>query len=237
MPASRQPIPRWRFLKACQAGDVDFVRKCMEASDHLQDDSALNSAVCYNRPEILQILLDAGTDPNIHDEHVPALHVAAANDNIEAAKILISHGAKIDARDAANHDTALVYGIRDGKFTIAEYLLEAGADPNIADRRGFTPLHVAVTRDDIRIAGSLLDHGAQINARTQGDGRTPLMIAAAAGFEEMVELLLSRGADPSIVDSAGKPPLERAVECHRSGVVDILRKAGSVTAHSSAGAK
>ena len=89
-------IPRWRFLKACEAGDVDCVRKYVETADHrayLQDDSALNGAVYYNRPEILTILLEAGTDPNIHGEHVPALHVAAANDNVEAARILISHGA------------------------------------------------------------------------------------------------------------------------------------------------
>ena len=91
-------------------------------------------------PNILLILLEAGTDPNIHGEHVPALHVAAANDNVEAAKILISHGAKIDVRDTVNNDTALLYGIRDGKFSVAELLLEAGADPNLTDRRGFAPL-------------------------------------------------------------------------------------------------
>ena len=71
----------------------------------------------------------------------------------------------------------------------------------------------------------LLDHGATINIRTRSDGKTPLMIAAAAGFEEMVEMLLSRGADPSIVDSGGKSPLERAAECHRAGVAEILNRA------------
>ena len=221
-----EPVPRWRFLKACEAGDVDCVRKYVETADHrayLQDDSALNSAVYYDHPEILTILIEAGTDPNIHGEHVPALHVAAANDNVEAAAILISHGAKLDVRDNVNNDTALIYGIRDGKFSVAEVLLEAGADPNLTDRRGFTPLHIAVARDDTKIVQCLLDHGAAINVRTHSDGRTPLMIAAAAGFEEMVELLLFRGADPFIVDSGGKSPLERAVECHRSGVEDILK--------------
>jgi len=79
----------------------------------------------------------------------------------------------------------------------------------------------------------LLDHGAAINVRTHSDGRTPLIIAAAAGFEEMVEMLLSRGADPSIVDSEGRSPLERAVECYRSGVTEILKKVSSSLKRSS----
>jgi ankyrin repeat protein len=190
-----EPIPRWRFLKACETGDVECVRTYVETADHrayLLDDSALNSAVYYNHPEVLTILLEAGTDPNIHGEHVPALHVAASNDNVEAARILISHGAKIDVRDTVNNDTALIYGIRDGKFNVAEYLLDAGADHSLTDKRGFTPLHIAVTRNDARLVRSLLDHGAAINVRTQGEGRTSLMIAAAAGFVDMVDLLPSR---------------------------------------------
>ena len=232
-----EPVPRWKFLKACETGDVDVVRRYVETADHrayLQDDSALNSAVCYDHPDILLVLLEAGTDPNIHGEHVPALHVAAANDNVKAAKILISHGAKIDVRDAVNNDSALIYGIRDGKFRVAELLLEAGADPNLADRRGFAPVHIAVARNDAKLVRRLLDHGTAINVRTHSDGKTPLMIAAAAGFEEMVEMLLSRGADASIVDSGGKSPLERAVECHRSGVAEILKKVRSPEKRSSA---
>ena len=232
-----EPVPRWRFLSACKDGDVDEVRRYVETADHqayLQDDSALNSAVCYNHPDILLVLLEAGTDPNIHGEHVPALHVAAANDNVEAAKILISHGAKFDVRDTVDNDTALIYGIRDGKFRVAELLLKTGADPNLTDRRGFAPLHIAVARNDAKLVQCLLDHGAAINVRTHSDGKTSLVIAAVAGFEEMVEILLSRGADPSIVDSGGKSPLERAVECHRTGVAEILKRVSPPEKRSSA---
>jgi len=140
-------------------------------------------------------------------------------------------------RDTVNNDSALIYGIRDGKFKVAEYLLEAGADHGLTDKRGFTPLHIAVTRNDTKLVQCLLDHGAAINVRTQRDGRTPVMIAAATGFEEMAEILLSRGADPSIVDSGSKSPFERAVECHRSGVAEILKKVIPPPKRSSAAAK
>jgi len=200
----------------------------VETVDHrayLQDDAALNSAVYYNHAEIVRILLEAGTDPNIHGEHVPALHVAAANDNLDAATILVEHGAKIDIRDTVNHDTALIYGIRDGKFRVAEYLLGQGANPNLADRQGFAPLHLATARNDAKLVRCLLDHGAAVNARTAGHGRTSLLIAAMSGFAEMVKILLEAGANPSVPDNVGKIPLERAREYDRSDALRVLEEA------------
>lgn len=224
------PIPRWRFLDACENGDVDCVTRYVETVDrstYLQDDAALNSSVYYDHPEVLRILLEAGVDPNIHGEHVPALHVAAANDNVKAATILIEHGAEIDARDTANNDTALMYGIRDGKLNITEYLLRQGADPNLTDKNGLAPLHIATARNDVELVRCLLGNGTAVNARTAGHGRTALLIAAMSGFAEMVETLLKAGANPSLPDNVGKLPLERALEYHRSDVVRLLEKTSS----------
>lgn len=224
-----EPVPRWRFLNACENGDVDCVERYVETADHeayLQDDAALKSSIQHNHMEILRILLRAGTDPNIRGEHVPALHVAAVNDNVEAAAILLEHGAEINIRDAVNNDTALMYGVRDGKLKVAEYLLTRGADPNITDKQGFAPLHVAVARNDIELVKRLLSHGAAINARTTGHGRTALLIAAMSGFVEMVRLLLDAGANPSLPDNMGTLPLQMAIEYHRSDVVRLLEETG-----------
>jgi hypothetical protein len=68
------PVPRWRFLEACKNGDVDCVTRYVETVDHrayLLDDTALNSAVSYHHPEILQILLEAGTDTDSPRERSP----------------------------------------------------------------------------------------------------------------------------------------------------------------------
>jgi ankyrin repeat protein len=219
------PVPRWRFLEACKNGDVDCVTRYVETVDHrayLLDDTALNSAVSSHHPEVLRILLEAGTDPNLHGEHVPALHVAAADDTLEAAVILVKHGAKIDTRDAVNNDTALMYGVRDGKAKVAEYLLTKGANPNLTDRQGFTPLHIAASRNDIHLVRCLLAHGASIDARSSGHGRTALLIAAMSGFTDMVRLLLEEGANPSIPDNVGRLPHQLAIECHHEDIVRLL---------------
>lgn len=73
--------------------------------------------------------------------------------------------------------------------------LAAGADVNGYDDRGLTPLyyaayHPASTDSDVE---TLLDHGADVNARSC-DGRTSLMGAAALGRVGTVRILLSRGA-------------------------------------------
>jgi len=77
---------------------VGWVHRYVETADHrayLQDDSALYGAVCHGHPDILRILLEAAADPSIHGKHVPALHAAAGNDSMEAAVILIIHGAPV----------------------------------------------------------------------------------------------------------------------------------------------
>src|SRR4030095_9331038 len=72
-------------------------------------------------------------------------------------------------------------------------VLHAGPDPNLADNAGATALIWAV--DDLEKTRLLLERGARINVRS-GDGRTPLMVAAARhGAAPIVRLLLDRGAN------------------------------------------
>ena len=51
---------------------------------------------------------------------------------------------------------------------------------------------------NLEIMAILIDHGADVNLQTERSDRTPLMLAAAFGFREAVELLLAHGADPTI---------------------------------------
>ena len=73
-----------------------------------------------------------------------------------------------------------------------------------------TPLHNAAAASSVEAARLLLAHGADVNARDSA-GRTPLIIAASnMGTDEMIQLLVESGADPSIVDSDHNTALDCA---------------------------
>src|SRR5580704_16047672 len=81
-----------------------------------------------------------------------------------------------------------------GKATL-EHLLKLGADPNKRNDANVTALMWAAT--DLEKTRLLLDHGADVNARSS-DLRTPLMIAAGhPGNSATVKLLLDRHANPN----------------------------------------
>ncbi len=76
--------------------------------------------------------------------------------------------------------------------------LDEGADPNgRAGRQSETPLHVATRRRRPEAVATLLDHGAEIDAKTAG-GKTAYAHAARRGFNEVAELLRKRGADTTL---------------------------------------
>ncbi|HEY4913726.1 MAG TPA: ankyrin repeat domain-containing protein [Candidatus Dormibacteraeota bacterium] len=75
--------------------------------------------------------------------------------------------------------------------------LAAGADPNLGDRQGFTPLHLAAQQWSVDVAKRLLDHGAEVDAENVF-GSTPLFVAVfnSKGRGDLISLPRERGADP-----------------------------------------
>uniref|UniRef100_A0A1A9VJN9 ANK_REP_REGION domain-containing protein n=1 Tax=Glossina austeni TaxID=7395 RepID=A0A1A9VJN9_GLOAU len=88
-------------------------------------------------------------------------------------------------------------------------LLDAGANPNIKDNRGKTPLHYASYNN----IGSLIEAGADLNVQDSKE-RTPLHYAASIGDEKSINVLLEHGADSSKRDKQEKTPLQVAIDNH-----------------------
>lgn len=78
---------------------------------------------------------------------------------------------------------------------IVEMLLKGGANPNVENKNGATPLTVAVFHGRAATVTTLLEKGADVN-RVNSFGKTPLMYAAMYCYGDIAAILLKHGADP-----------------------------------------
>ncbi|KAJ0045869.1 hypothetical protein Pint_06566 [Pistacia integerrima] len=95
------------------------------------------------------------------------------------------------------------------------------------DKEGRTPLHLAVSKGNIRCAKVLLESGANKDAKSK-DGRTALNIAAANGDRRMAEVLIEMGADPTIMDDRGRSCFDVARDKGQVEVMEILERGEAI---------
>ncbi len=131
---------------------------------------------------------------NEENEHgLTLLGIAAHYGKVDVVKTLIQYGANINAISHSKlpfipKNTALHAGIAGAKsMEIIDYLLTNGADCNLVDSEGHTPLHIAAFEGNIHIAKRLVEYGAkQIVNKSE---KTPIQIAEEQNHIEFVQFL------------------------------------------------
>jgi ankyrin repeat protein len=108
---------------------------------------------------------------------------------------------------------------KEGNIEAVRSLLSQQVDVDSAQGDGMTALHWAAYRDDLPLAGLLIEAKANPEAETRVGGVTPLILAARNGSGAMISALLKAGADPGRAASTGATPLMSAAASGSVGAV------------------
>jgi ankyrin repeat protein len=166
---------------------------------------------------IVQRLIERGADVKLVGRSgVSPVAAAAYAGNDAIIEALLAHGADERASDETGKPP-IVYAAAGARLDIVKRLLARNIDLNARYSNNLTLLMWASGPDEkaseaqaIKVVSYLLDAGAHVDDRDDR-GRTALMIAAEGGRAEIANLLLARGADPSLKDKAGKRAADLAV--------------------------
>lgn len=203
------------FIMAISQGNQSIVKALVNTGievnplpETAEHEPILFLPIIYNHKEIVEILIDAGSDVNAKNAVNRTMLMAAANSSSkEIVRMLLTAGSDVNARDC-NGNTAL---IKASSKEIAQMLIEYGADVNAKDERGNTPLIKAAENNRRDVVELLLNKGANPNSvNTYGEdalmcieeelcklnfqkkksgGQLPEMDSLIASAEEIIKML------------------------------------------------
>lgn len=147
------------------------------------------------------------------------LEAVRARDYNAANQMLADSSTVINTREVQSGDTALLIVIERRDLPWLNMLLSRGADANIANRDGESPLRRVVQLGWAEAVPYLSTHGARIND-SGSSGETALHIAVQRRDIAMVRALVAAGANPDLSDNiTGKTPRDLAMEDRRTPAI------------------
>jgi hypothetical protein len=150
---------------------------------------------------------------------------AAQEDNLETLASLISE-TDVNLRDQQSGTTALEHAVRNGNREMVQFLLAAGANPNVRDSSGRTALMNLDDDTTADLVWDLINNGAKVNLQDEA-GNTALMEAATTKNVETVRALLDAGAKLETRNKEGRTALMVAAYAGHVNTVRALIVAGA----------
>lgn len=228
------------LLEAVETGVIEIVADLLAAGENPNGGarhwSTLAKAVDRGDAAMVRILLDAGADVHdrlesgrwlvhpgsVGDTEIRRMLVEAAwrRDRLDAALIRdCLWSGVIDPDEPVGGTTALIRNAGAGSVSVVRVLLEAGADPNLADTAGRTPFAAALEAGSFETMALLAGAGADVNASCARG--TALHLAAEEGSLWFARIFLRAGARVDAPSDTGTP-LHRAIRHGHGRMVRLL---------------
>ena len=221
---SRSDATRALFAAAAD-GDASAAREALRnrADLRARDDQGrtpLVVATKAQRTEVAVLLLDAGADPDTKDDlQDSAFLYAGAEGYDEILRATLRHGADVTSTNRFG-GTALIPASEHGHTETVRILINAGVPVDHVNELGWTAMLEAIvlndgSADQVDVVRQLIGAGADTSIRDQ-NGRTPRSLAAAKGYDEIVDLI----DDADEIRDRG----QRMITAARAGDADRVEK-------------
>jgi hypothetical protein len=193
----------------------------MQIVDYLQTQREINAVTHINR-RFHSVFNDFLYRENIRSGS-SALFWAANRGQESTARTIVHLGADINMPlqepvshpgETIRYSTAIHIAAKKGHLAVVKVLVDAGANLEARDHRGWTPLFVALASGHEKIARTIgwnLDDAACTCIVESADGLKPLHVAARLGLSKSVQYFVDRGTDVDTKDLRGKTALHHAL--------------------------
>ncbi|XP_014237544.1 ankyrin repeat domain-containing protein 27-like [Trichogramma pretiosum] len=200
-----------------------------------------HKAVLYGKEKAAELLLRRGVNPHLTDARgstvlhdvCRAQYSRTSEENFVKLFLEIcddsGRAVDIDARDKRGN-TPLYVAAQYRRDDLVKLLLRVGANPNLANVEGQTPLHfICDMFQDHLLVDIIFEiddekqrNKVQINSQ-DNEGNTPLLLSLRLGNKRVTEVLLGRGADPNIANAMGSTALHLISKDHCYGPGELAK--------------
>lgn len=160
-------------------------------------------AIERDNAAIAAALVESGIDVNdwLDSDNSSLLHFAASKGSPNSIRWLVEQGLDVNETDSERQWIPLHHAVFNGKLGAAKVLLDLDSCNSCPDKWGFTPIARAIQRDDVDLAVSLVESGADITQRLESNNISLLHFAASTGGPKSIQWLVSKGLNVNETDT------------------------------------